>query len=260
MTEFQKNIGYCSYSTIFSAEGKRTVRKNRYACFAEVLNRGVTLQKENYEIFLFTDITPITKCNMSNYCLLTKEQLINHIHQARRLFPFKYKVEETMVEYSTIEYLGYKVSIELDMPHIYHKYLLTWIRYAYEYPFNVLLNDVYKLKKEYFTKENIPNLFALVANCYPSGNYNTGHAITPYSRFWDYIIVTLLKEPTLKSSISKVARVNEIYPYKTLKEKPFFVIPSTGIQYLEYWLDDNYFRDRVEYYTTAYKVLKKTKI
>ena len=33
-----------------------------------------------------------------------------------------------------------------NVPPTFHKYVLTWLRYTYEFPYNVFLKDAYNLK------------------------------------------------------------------------------------------------------------------
>lgn len=252
--EYVNKLRYLSYSTIYSARGTVNNDLSSRACFANVLNRGENLNEEHYEIYLICDPQYALNKHQSNLCFLTLKELKKHIYLARRLFPFKYSVEDIRYD----GYAAFKVSIDLNACHFYHRYLLTWIRYAYEFPFNVILNDALRMKRAYLNKESIPNLFVLCANSYYSGIeiYNTGHAISRIdSKF--------LKEPVLKDKIHNIGLrndrrscVNDLYDRATCSIE---AIKNNNSCYLEYWTNSEDFEDRAKVYLKNYKKLKQSK-
>lgn len=252
--KYVNKLRYLHYSTIFSTEGDIKLSMESRACFADALNRR--LQNVEYTLELIRDPNYALNSHMSNLCLLGERELKKHIGLARRLFPFKYSVKPTVYE----GYDAFEVKLSLDAKHFYHRYLLTWVRYAYEFPFNIILNDTIRMKHEYLRKESYTNLFVLCADCFYQGPaYNSGHSIS-YSR-WNYS--KFLKESELRDIINTIAqenscwsRVNNIYP----SENEVFskILPSTGNEnYLDYWLDVEAFEERAKTYLSGYKLLKK---
>ena len=233
-------IVYLNYDTIYKASGDINNVLMRRACFADVLNRGV-IQKEVYEIFLIRDDSHLKK-RYNNCCFFTFDEVVRHVRLAQRLFHFSYKVEESNLEKTPC----FKVTLNLDGPHIYHRYLLTWVRYLYEAPFNLILKDSLQLKDRYLKRVSFTNLFILCAACYQGGPYyNSGHAIS-------YISSRFMKEGELKSRLRVVPCLNNIY--KINGSYLECIKPET---ILTNWLNDNTLKERIKVYIAAYKKMKK---
>lgn len=252
--EYVNKIRYASYCTIYSARGTINNDLTSRVCFADILNRG-KIKEEHYEIYILNDLDHCLNQCISNYCFLSIEEIRNHIRLARRLFPFVYDVEETGYN----GHSGFKVTIDLDANSIYHRYLLTWIRYLYEFPFNIILNDALHMKQTYLNRVSIPNLFVLCANSYQNGPdiYNCGHAISYGSSRQS----TLLKEYQLKQALSSLAvrddiygYLNQIYPESNIISYPKINTKSKG-SYLEYWSDLGEFEERAKVYLKGYNLL-----
>lgn len=256
--KYVTKLNYLSYCTIFSASGSRNCDLHEYPCFADVLNR-CRITSEHYELYLYTDIKPAKEEAAANMCFLNIRELKKHIGLARRLFPFKYSVEPS--KYGDKE--CFKITLDVNLPHFCHRYLLTWIRYAYEFPFNLILNDALRLKHTCLKKENIPNLFVLCANSFCSGpmNYNSGHAIG-YGRYNKNLF---LKETELKAIIQKLSQSTSIYSnvnsiYPTIIDRGYPELPNTeNNKYLEYWTDPEDFDKRVKIYIEGYNRIKSLK-
>lgn len=76
----------------------------------------------------------------ANATLLNIDEIRNHIQIVKKLFKFSFKVVE--------EEDRYHVHIDINQPKIYHRYLLSWIRYTYEYPFNIACLDMHEMRKQ----------------------------------------------------------------------------------------------------------------
>lgn len=254
LKKYVNRISYISYATIYSCEGSVGLDLTNRACFSNVLCYRSKLQKEHYEIILVRDPRFATVNYKSNLCLLNDRELRKHLWLVRRLFPFEYNVTEVQYE----GYSAYQVTLDVDAPYFYHKYLLTWLRYAYEFPYNIILNEALRLKHQALPHESIANLFILCANSYNNAieYYSPGHAITdPGSGF--------LKEYELKAKINEIAgngdfytqHCNNIYP---ITGKKFQTIPDKSVGcYLDYWTDPDAFEKRKKVYLSNYKTIKE---
>lgn len=250
--EYVDKLSYLSYSTIYSARGTLNNELRSRACFADILNRG-EISEEHYEIYMIRDKNYALLHNACNLCMLTESELKKHIILARRLFPFSYSVEESKYD----GYSAFKVNIDITAKHFYHRYLLTWIRYAYEFPYNLILSDALRMKHYYLRRESVTNLFVLCANSFtgePVG-YGSGHSISCQQS-------SFLKEYELKDKIKQLAAnqgrytaVNSIYPYKWDAKYP--KIDSKNGRYLSYWTNNEDFEERAKVYLKGYKQLKK---
>jgi len=247
-------LSYLNYATVYSAQGDRDVVMGKHACFAEAINRG-TIQKEHYEMYLIRDKRFAIEKRFSNLCLMNEAQLRKHIWLARRLFPFKYTVENS--EYD--RHPAFKVTIDLDAPLFYHRYLLTWVRYAWEFPYNLIMEDALRMKHQYLPKENIPNLYVLcsdsIVSC-PTGN-DSLHGIPCGG-------ASFLRECELKARInelsaSKYGRLNELYPskYEVHCKLEKTTDDANKWPYLDYWNDPEEFQERAKIYLRNYKILKQ---
>lgn len=76
----------------------------------------------------------------ANATLLNINEIRNHIRIVKKLFNFSFKVIEKEDRYH--------VHIDINQPKIYHRYLLSWIRYTYEYPFNIACLDMHEMRNQ----------------------------------------------------------------------------------------------------------------
>lgn len=76
----------------------------------------------------------------ANATLLNINEIRNHVRVVKKLFNFSFKVTEDEDRYH--------VHIDINQPKIYHRYLLSWIRYTYEYPFNIACLDMHEMRKQ----------------------------------------------------------------------------------------------------------------
>ena len=163
MRDFQ----FLCYHTEYSCKGAIGKKMGVSACFSRVFNAidGENIS-EDYEIILYKGTKLAKEKNKSNSCLFTKKQISNHLKQAQRIYPFNFRITE--VTNWGDGYNVFKVHLKLiQAPGTFHKYLLTWLRYMYEYPYNVILYDAYKLKKDpCFRFTSISDLFNLVLGCF----------------------------------------------------------------------------------------------
>ena len=256
--EYVNRLRYLNYASIYSTTGDSEHSLGREVCFGSTLNRGYVLHDMHYEIILIRDPKYVLTRNLSNLCFLTKKEVKRHVLIAKRLFPFTYSVEECTYE----DYEAFKVTIDLSANHFYHRYITTWVRYLYEFPYNVLFNDVLRLKHSYLKKESIANLYVLCVNSYngcAGEGYGTGHSM-PYKNS------NFLKEQQLKAAIEKYGRIQDRYSgrlnnlYPSINGIRFKGICSTEddlnrSHYLEYWLDQEEFEKRAQVYLANYKLM-----
>lgn len=250
---------YLDYHTEYSCNGKLNQEMLNCACFEYIFNHVNQAKISiNYRIILYKDITLIHDYHESNYCLLTKNQLENHLRQAQRIYPFTFKIEENNEYYNENgNWSVFEVNLQLnDVLGTFHKYLLTWLRYTYEYPYNVLLVDTYRLKQEkQFKFTSIANLFNLVLSCCDYEDLRSIHQVPKVSS-----IPQSLKTKELKNKLTQITKLNELYKY--LKNNSIDYIPDTIDELqqtdIEYWeSQDIYDKYRKPVYLNVYKELKK---
>ena len=160
---------YLSYSTIYRASGDLVFENKNLegeACFSYIFNNVKNNKKQHiiYSIYISTDPSFIQDNHENNFCILTEEQIIFHISYLRFISSFKYKITKKFID----DYSGFRIDLDLNAIGIVHKMFLTWIRYLYEYPYNLVLYDSFKLREEkrFIEKSNYLNIVNFVTNFY----------------------------------------------------------------------------------------------
>lgn len=243
-----KEFRLLDYYTEYSCKGSFEKKMQKEYCFSFAFNKvKINPISEEYTLILYKGTNFSKQKHYSNACIFSKQQIRNHLKQAQGIYPFKYRVTEIK---NWKGYNVFKVHLILtNIPGTFHKYILTWIRYMYEYPYNVILLDAYKLKKERcFCYSSISNLFNLVLGCY-CNNPRTIHQIAKNE------VSKRMSKQELKEKIQNVVVLNDIYKQLKVKKQ---IIPKTvlnkTISDIEYWEDQEIFDTyRKPIYMKVYK-------
>lgn len=254
---------FANYSTKYSLliNGETKVPMRSYACFRDAF---ILLSRENapqritaeYEIILHVGCDWGKINNKSNACLLSRKDLRQHLDQIKDIIPFTYKIKSDRGDEPKF-ILNVKVT---KGTCIQHKYMLSWIRYAYEYPYNVMLLESRKLRWEKeFRFETGYNLFNLVAQCFDL--WGGGHSIAYRNK------VDFMKKPSLIRKISNMSRLNSlnnifecsyngrVAMIPTVSERK----PPLSTKDIEFWTDNElYMKERLPIYKKRLKILKRT--
>ena len=155
MREFE----YLNYLTQYSISGSMEMAMKRDACFSTIFNDAFKDQTNTYKIILYTSDFEL-KNRHNNYCPFTKQQVKNHIRQLKDLGDFTFTVDEKE------DHMEVTITISKKC-NLFHRYVVSWIRYLYEFPYNMLLKDAYKLKQEpRFIFTSISNLMNVCVAAY----------------------------------------------------------------------------------------------
>lgn len=123
-------------------------------CFSTVFDKYNHLEKHSatYTVYLYKGLKYLKSGYKNNSCFMTADEIAEHLRETKKIFSFDFEIKE----YNKRKFPVFVVTLELkNLPGAFHKYLLTWLRYAYEYPNNMLLMDAYKLR-EVPSLENTP--------------------------------------------------------------------------------------------------------
>lgn len=242
---------YLDFWTYYSSKG--TTNKNLAGeyCFSKIFY-GDYKQNNDYELYIYN--TGHTKKHDNN-CLLTKEQLIEHIEEINKFYKFKYELKTLRNNE------GYKLIFNLNAPLVYHKIILSWLRYTYEFPFNVTLYELFKVREEKgFKRLTMLNLFNLIGSTMYCTKHGTGiHAIGKFyewKRLIDYKEFHKLIESERKRNAS--CAMNYIIP--TLDKEDFDTLElpvGKRINHTDYWEDEKEYKKRLKLYKKNLKTLKK---
>lgn len=251
-----EDFKFLNYHTEYSCKGEFKKRMNVESCFSFVFahtNKGNV--SEEYEVILYKGTDLSREKHESNSCLFTKNQIRNHLKQAQGIYPFNFYITE--VANWKDEYNVFKVRLKLiNVPGIFHKYLLSWLRYMYEYPYNVILYDAYKLKRDpCFKFTSMSNLFNLVLGC-----FNKSTCII-HQIAGDQISKTMRKSD-IRAKFQNIKMLNNIYDELKRKISDKQIPEEDGnltTTDFEFWESDDIFeRKRKPIYMNVYKeVIKK---
>lgn len=253
MNDFQ----FLDYHTEYSCKGTLEKEMNVEACFSFVfkqIDEGNV--SEEYEVILYKGTDFSREKHNSNSCLFTKKQIRNHLRQAQGIYPFDFYITEAAKWRGG--YNVFKIHLKLtNVPGTFHKYLLTWLRYMYEYPYNVILYDAYKLKKDpCFRFTSMSNLFNLVLSCFNENPANI-HQIAR-----NQVSKTMLKRD-IREKLQNIQILNDVYVKLKNKVKINQIPNGDGnltTTDFEFWESDDIFeRRRKPVYMNVYKEIIKKK-
>ena len=252
-----KDFQFLDYHTEYSCKGAFERHMNSAACFSYVFgNTGERNISEEYEVILYKGTDFSRKEHRSNSCLFTKKQIRNHLRQAQGIYPFDFHITEAAKWRGG--YNVFKIHLKLtNVPGTFHKYLLTWLRYMYEYPYNVILYDAYKLKKDpCFRFTSMSDLFNLVLSCF-NENPADIHQIAR-----NQVSKTMLKRD-IREKLQNIQILNDVYVKLKNKVKINQIPNGDGnltTTDLEFWESDDIFeRRRKPVYMNVYKEIIKKK-
>lgn len=187
------------------------------------------------------------KNGSGNFCALTKSEVEKVLRYMRKALDIQIHCEDTPDQYNfTFKIAGYPVK---------HKYVLTFSRVFYEFPFNELARDVFRLRETgthngvNYSHKSFLELYNLVSASYGSYPYN-GHGL-----FNAVSIDTHIN--TLKASFddSKIFRVNDVLPGKWNLNRGMTSVANDPRKVD--W--DNNFDTRIVKYSENFKILKTLK-
>ena len=197
---------YINYDTIYQASGDLTFKNellNGEACFSYIFRniKNHTKQHIVYSIYISTDSRYMGENRANNLCILTEEQIRFHITYLRFISSFKYKITNKFID----DYPGFRIDLDLNAIGIVHKMFLTWIRYLYEYPYNLVLYDSFKLREEkrFIEKSNYLNIVNFVTSFF-SNEYI--HQIPLYL----HKIPKFITRKSFKDRLMKCDRLNDV--------------------------------------------------
>lgn len=253
MNDFQ----FLDYHTEYSCKGAFEKRMDAEACFSFVFAQtGKENISEEYEVILYKGTAFSREHHNSNSCLFTKKQIRNHLKQAQGIYPFDFHITEAAKWRGG--YSVFKIHLKLtNVPGTFHNYLLTWLRYMYEYPYNVILYDAYKLKRDpCFRFTSMSDLFNLVLSCFNEDPRDI-HQIAR-----NQVSKTMLKRD-IREKLQNIQILNNIYVKLKNKVKINQIPNGDGgltTTDFEFWESDDIFeRRRKPVYMNVYKEIIKKK-
>lgn len=178
------NISFLRHSTYWRFNNKSYREMTRWACWGNYFSSSemVKALKDtcivNTKGFTWVIYTKESDDHNNNYCLLTKDEIIEYLSLLQKIFRFKsFELVEDNTLYTNIPTTGrILVNMEFGISYWAVRLLLTWCRLLYEVPGSVILKEVVNLHRNgMFTNLNIVNLYCVVANIFLLEG--TGHSL-----------------------------------------------------------------------------------
>lgn len=251
-----KQFVFLNFHTEYSSEGTVSKPMRREYCFSDIFY-DENYQENEYKIRIYKNLTGVNNGQKNNACFMTKDELFDYISIAKRVHDFDLKVTEEKKD-------RFLVELTLNAPRVVHRYILTWLRYSYEFPFNMYLADAMKMKKTVgFKRDDIFNLFNLVG---ATGGYHFHgdriHCIGDVC--WPRKFYSIKEQIDIVNKAKDNEEVNNLFP-KLDKLKGFKTLFDeldefkNNFEALEYWQDDKNFKSRLKFYKLNKKAIKSTK-
>jgi len=257
----KKNFLMLNFCTEYSSEGNTEKQMCKDACFSTIFysERNGIVQKNKYTIKLYKIGDWLNKKRQNNACLTDRAGIVHHLKILQSVFKFSYHLKEHE------DHFVLTMTLEGDI--IYHKYMLSWVRYLYEYPFNVFLADACKLKEiPEFKFESIINLFNLVGATSGIRQHGTGIHAIGVTGWFKALMTTKEIQEKLKELCGGHKQINDIFP--VLFAAGGYGAPENKIEGVEtldeddgnlhssdYWDSEEEFNKRIELYKKNYKIL-----
>lgn len=215
------------------------------ACFSEVFGKYYARNQEVFESTYTLRCKKKFVYESGNFCALTKPEIQRILQYMRRTFKISVSFTETDSNYVfTFKIIGKPIK---------HKFVLTFSRVFYEFPYNELARDVFRLRKlDKFCGINVAHksfleLFQLVSSSYSNGICN-GHSLFSYPS-------TSLPVIRLTEAFEEgISRVQGVY---VGSEKIYEELSKSGHSRSVDW--DNGFKNRIERYSDNFKIIRKHK-
>lgn len=180
----------------------------------------------------------------SNFCFFTKKEIKNHFRQLPKDWNVKYKVTDDT--YKDIE--AFKVDLDINSKNrLIHKYVLTWTRCLFEWPYNLYLLHARKLKQlPQFKFESIINLLNVVATVHSEHfNWNV--------HTFGVNLGCLTKKEIVQSCI-KHKNVNDVFPRFNIKTPQCKLVNDFDE------VTDKLFKNNLNTYLETYKIINNESI
>lgn len=133
-------VGYVGnsacFNTLFTAFDAR-IAENKITSFQKVELRYSL-------VFLNAHKKELLSSSINNKCFFNKRQLLQYIKTLVRIVDISdISIKDVFIQRDP----AFEVSFTINSRPIAHKYALFYLRRAYEYPFNMILMDVYRIRR-----------------------------------------------------------------------------------------------------------------
>ena len=276
-----KALGKSDFSglhTLYKSRGTIKKEISVTPCFAGVLKTSPLVMSNEYHIFIRKDGHVL-----SNTCFFNRATILDHIKYMEYFIGDAVKCvgltdvikqPKDLKESSDKAIPCYDLYLDVEGPHIYHTFLLTWVRYLYEINYSLALYDTLRLQakdKKYATTNRF-NLFSMIMASTRCGTSNDMSHFGGGYRFHAFMKKTEIKA-ALEAGVKKsegengLWRITNIFPIITLSDadnNPYDLWRETNYNksstknYGTLFITDPKFEeDRDKIYAHNFEILKK---
>lgn len=188
-----------------NSDTKPHIKEN--CCFSDIFYNNC--KSKYYELYILKGDADL-KNRYSNYCFFNKNEIRNHLKQIPKFCKMKFRVSDCKYDDTP----AYKVNFYIDSNNrTVHKYVMTWVRSLFEWPFNLYLYHARKMKAlPEFRFESIINLFNVVSSAYRNSFCSNIHTFG--------VELALTKKSEIIDAVKKQDRVNYIFKHLKLNNAP----------------------------------------
>ena len=220
------------------------------ACFSEIFSKLATytrLGDDNFTGIYTIQCKKEFKKYSGNYCALNKEQILKVLRYMRKTFNISTYLQDLEDVYN--------IRFKVEGKTIKHKFILTFSRIFFEFPFNECAAEVFRLRDLktvdgiYYANRDFLELLHLIQMTYKP--YNT----TIHSLFV-YPCVEINSKILNEAFANNKERVDQVFEgdFKIKLKEPF---KNYNTFYKLDWIDG--INDRTSKYSDTFKILKHEK-
>lgn len=263
-------LGCLSLCSEFSCEGHVNVEMSRSACYGRALNlwrnETRTPKQITWTIRIRKLGTPEDISDYNNFCLMKKEEIEAHLEYCKNTYGIDF--EYNIVETTRFGKGCFVLTVGMNRRKTEQKFVLTWIRHLYEFPFNMFMLDALKLKNEEkeFEEEHLVNILQVVGSTY---------TVPEHESNGDFVCRQYRSDQCLCTPFKKLVSIEEIKEHNTTsdlitssysenqsKADIIHYKDESGAEVqetltLEYWQNPDTWEERRQAYLDNYKVYKK---
>lgn len=256
---------YDSRGTIGDITNVENITYQR-ACFHDTYPDTLDDVEQHIKIAIKKGTSELRKFN-NHYCPFSKSKIIEHIEYLKDLFDFNYNIEDRSDQYV--------INVDFEGKGIYFRILVTWIRYLYEFPANMALKDVYRIKDlPKFKDVNIFSLSTLVLDSLFAGYYYDDHlcdnehpsCLVTLNELrhriesliegdYSFRTMDIFKPENREKQCKIITNRNEMYT-KQLEDMRIWHADGSRLGYMKDWMSKGLFKLRLKLYRENIKALK----
>lgn len=216
-------------------------------CFADVMRKHQSGVDQTFTLWIVKDPNYGFKHNCIHNCLVNKDEIRKLIRDLKKIHKFSYYLSDS-------KYKGekaYKLRITLNVAYRHIAlFILTALRYSYEYPYNVILKEAFRLTS--MPEFRFMNLFSVcnfIQSCmFDSWQGRTLHGLLHYNRS---------SNQSNKITFNRLNDGFEVYSaFPQTKKRLKCPLNPNSRNTLEYWTNVDEFLIRLKNYKENLKSFK----